>query len=448
MKKRLIYSRATIFGIIGAAIIILAGCVIIQLSAVSSREVEDRRLLEEANAALALRIEEIMQQDELVFAARDMFQDASWSHDGLRILARDWDSLRIWDAATGTELFRLDVGDQERVHETLWKSDDSQILAHYANGAVRLWDTNSGEQRLIGVNGAFGAVWSHDESRILTWHGDPTIYDADTGELILGLAAPNSIFEAQWSRDDSRIFAWSTSAVRIWDANTGDELVRIVQEGRISTAQWSEDESRIMTATERGSKVWMWDAITGEQLLALTLPEGSSAVRLNSDGTRITTRPVADLVHVWDAETGEELFTLDNEHPMFDQVRIGDVHWNADESRVLADSGLLDIFWIWDTSRNPARLLLTLPEQRWTSLNGVNWNSDYSRIIAGGRDVRIWDAVSGEELLSLTHPNSSEVIGFNPDETRLLTITRSSGYNPNIDRFAGIFVWDVSDVME
>ena len=69
-------------------------------------------------------------------------------------------------------------------------------------------------------------------------------------------------------------------------------------------------------------------------------------------------------------------------------------------------------------------------------MRGVAFSPDGTRLGTGGVDtaVRIWDAITGYQLLEVKHSNNVTAVAFSPDGTRLATGSK--------DKTARI--WDVS----
>ena len=89
--------------------------------------------------------------------------------------------------------------------------------------------------------------------------------------------------------------------------------------------------------------------------------------------------------------------------------------FNRDESRILTWSRDKTAR-LWDASSG--QTLLTLTHQN--AVDGAVFNRDGSRILTWSRDktARLWDASSGQTLLTLTHQDSVDGAVFNRDGSR------------------------------
>jgi WD40 repeat protein/DNA-binding CsgD family transcriptional regulator/type II secretory pathway predicted ATPase ExeA len=104
--------------------------------------------------------------------------------------------------------------------------------------------------------------------------------------------------------------------------------------------------------------------------------------------------------------------------------------WNADESRILtwSDDGTARV---WDAASGDN--LLTLRHDGVVS--GAQWNTDETRLLTWSKDTtaRLWDAVSGDVLLTLPHADPVMGAVWRDDQGRLLTW---AGYT--------VSVWDAA----
>jgi hypothetical protein len=116
-------------------------------------------------------------------------EHAAWSSDDTRIVTASRDgSVRVWDAATGVELFSL-YGHTDRVWHAAWSSDDTRIVTASDDGSAKVWDAATGAElfTLSGhTAGVVYAAWSSDDTRIVTASSDGSarIFIVDVDALI------------------------------------------------------------------------------------------------------------------------------------------------------------------------------------------------------------------------------------------------------------------------
>ena len=104
------------------------------------------------------------------------------------------------------------------------------------------------------------------------------------------------------------------------------------------------------------------------------------------------------------------------------------VAWSPDGRRIVTGSYDATIR-VWDAVTGEE--LLSLEHRHW--VRSVACSPDASRIAAGSDDgVRVWDAVTGEELLSLEHGSQVESVVWSPDGSRI-----AAGFVGD-----GVRVWD------
>ena len=352
----------------------------------------------------------------------DWVNSAAFSPDGTRIVtASEDETARLWDAATGEEIRSL-RGHESDVNSAAFSPDGSRIVTASNDGTARLWDAASGEEirSLRGHEASvYSAVFSPDGSRIVTASGDKTarLWDAATGEEIRSLRGHwGWVGNATFSPDGTRIVTVSgDKTARVWDGATGEEIRRLRgHEDWVLSATFSPDGSRIVTASS-DQTARLWDAATGEEIRNLRGHEGwvNSAV-FSPDGSRIVTASNDRTARVWDAASNEEIRSL-REHEGW----VNSAVFSPDGSRIVTAS--------WDT----ARLWDAASGEEIRSLRGhENWVSsavfspDGSRIVTASDDetARLWDAATGSEIRILRgHESDVRSAAFSPDGSRIVT---------------------------
>ncbi len=232
------------------------------------------------------------------------------------------------------------------------------------------------------------------------------------------LARPVSIYEfgssvsgATWSVNGTqKILTWSTDgAVRVWDVARGEDIISMAHEGSVGGAVWNADESKILTwsnSLERGL-VQVWDAATGEEKVSM-VHKGSVGGLIWRDGE------IQSLL----LSPGETEPILDFEVAWLARRYVSGATWNADESKILtwSEDGRARV---WDAATGEKVVSLIHD----ASVGGAIWNADESLILTWSDDQtsRVWDTATGEEVTRLVHNGSVNGAIWNADESLILT---------------------------
>ena len=108
------------------------------------------------------------------------------SPDGKMLASSSWDnSIRVWDTATGAEIFEL----RHRVRSVIFSPDGTHILSGGMDATIRAWNVTTGDE-LFTLRGHVGAVnsvaFSLDGTNIASGSQDHTlvVWDAARGSKI------------------------------------------------------------------------------------------------------------------------------------------------------------------------------------------------------------------------------------------------------------------------
>ncbi|KAJ7314193.1 quinon protein alcohol dehydrogenase-like superfamily, partial [Mycena albidolilacea] len=360
----------------------------------------------------------------------------AFSPDGTRIVSGSSDNtVRIWDAATGTEEQKLE-GHGNSVWSVAFSPDGTRIVSGSSDNTVRIWDAATGteEQKLEGHgNSVWSVAFSPDGTRIVSGSSDNTvrIWDAATGTEEQKLEGHgNSVCSVAFSPDGTRIVSGSSdNTVRIWDAATGTEEQKLEGHGNwVWSVAFSPDGTQIVSGSSDNT-VRIWDAATGTEEQKL---EGHGnpvwSVAFSPDGTRIVSGSSDNTVRIWDAATGTEEQKLKGHGNS-----VCSVAFSPDGTRIVSGSSDNTVR-IWDAATGTEEQKL---EGHGNSVCSVAFSPDGTRIVSGSSDntVHIWDAATGTEEQKLEgHGNPVLSVAFSPDGTRIV-----SGSSDNTVR-----IWDAA----
>lgn len=217
----------------------------------------------------------------------------------------------------------------------------------------------------------------------------------------------DEIWSAKWSPDGQQIATASWDKLtKIWDSQTGQELATLSgHKKKVNSVDWHPDGNRVVTASGDSMAI-VWDTSTGQNILTLKGHDGEvlSAI-YSSDGRMIATAGWDQLTKVWDGRSGQLLFSLSGHNSV-----VSSATWNSDGTQILTSSydGTAKV---WDVQAG--RLLLTLNEAKDDVLAMQPMSAVYSpdgkRILTVCQTAKIWDATTGQELVSL--PPELQIFG-------------------------------------
>jgi WD40 repeat protein len=228
------------------------------------------------------------------------------SPDGALIATASDRSVKVWDAASGAEVFEYaPAGDMS------WSSDSSLLAVSGSEDGVTAIVDRVG--RVVGrvreVDGFYSisAGFSPDGAWLATGRDvvpdaarsgvyGVTIWDWRTGQAIKTLedAWAGSL---TFTPDGSKL---ATSDPAIWDPRTGELLATLSgHTGGVNDVAFSPDGATVATSGEDGT-LRLWDAESGVQRLALRGHSGiAHAVKFSPDGTKLASTGSDGVVRVW-----------------------------------------------------------------------------------------------------------------------------------------------------
>jgi WD40 repeat protein len=402
----------------------------------------------------------------------------AFSADGRQVLTGSRDrTAKLWDTATGQEV-RTFRGHAADVAAVAFAPDGRSVLTGSFDGTARLWspEAAAGEVTLRGHQGpVMAAAFSPDGNRVATGGGEKAVkvWDVLSGQEQLSLPQPSGLVSfVAFSSGGDRLLTKSTVlsfpmglAANVWDASTGRRIASHPADRGGFGAQvmaFAPDGSRFVVGATGGKTASVRDAATGQEVQKLTgHTAGLTAVAFSADGRRVATASQDHTARVWDAMTGQELARCTGLGTVFfltfspDGTRLvtsdgepqpprGKVTlWDARSGEALATlSGLDGLVHSLAFSPNGTRFvaaMLTGPSEVpvWDTASGKQvlvlrghglvaraaaFSPDGRRLLTGGPDktVKLWDAQTGRELLSLEQLAIVVAVAFSPDGRRVL----------------------------
>jgi WD40 repeat protein len=367
--------------------------------------------------------------------AESTYGAAALTPDG-RVLAvvEAWNNrpevLRVWDVASGEELFRTNLG-----AEALAFRQDGQILAAFVGSEVHL---------LEALTGNLLARWPSQAPRLgahreLTFSLDGTflvagcyLHDATTGEMLrqLGDSVEEPVGQAAFPPIGRHLIVSRPQARRV--------EIQDILSGRLVLPSDADSSMVAQMASVPGSKNFA--TVSPEGTVRLWNPRtGTVSRRFELSGTPTLAGEnhllirTGERVAVCELETGKVLHRL-SLHPQLTPWEL-----SADGRTLLALSGR-GFPKILDATTGRERCQVDVGTDRW-----LNWALDpQGKVLAGSREegvLQLWDATTGKLRFTLEPvPEEPVYVGdyllvFTPDGQSLLSCA---------GRIPRLRVWDVT----
>jgi WD40 repeat protein len=275
----------------------------------------------------------------------------------------------------------------------------------------------------------FSAAFSPDGKQLATIGDDGTtiIWDANTGEELRrlpGTTRPSDLYTEQrmaYSPDGRLLATCDSNQLKVYNPVSGELLMTLSgHEADVISVAFSRDGKYLATGSV-DTTVRIWEASSGKLIRDLkghTAEVGGLA--FGPDGKLLFTSSEDGTLILWDIETGERLRELPN-------FTVYKVSFNPDGTRVAAATfNGLEVWRYAPDSAEPITLeesqaILTIPDGG----SGIfspdgKWLAALSLSTAGGNAVKLWNAITGQELLTLAgHTDWLAGLAFSPDGKRL-----------------------------
>lgn len=389
------------------------------------------------------RVVHVLKGHENIVTALAFSADGQWLASG----GHD-QRVVLWDTATGEQVATF----------------DSPLKPHLVSGVpgkpvvswARTVEFSADRTRLL-------VQWPHD-----IYDSFPVataLYSLPDGKLLHEFETRSAVFSA----DGGAVYLVAPEpAQRIQSLNIADLAISdSVQTPLIQAPLWG---LKLCAATGRlaticGDEVLLWDLSSRSLVQRLDVPLGTKGLAFSPDGRFLAARDDSDVAHVWDARDGRKVGTLmGNTGPLTSLAFSADSEWLvtasfSEEIRVFragqdsrgmaiptgqnqlcalafsADGAVRSASWIeeeyalatWQvgSSQPAAAHRLPVSHSRQWPRGDFAFSPDGSRLAAAAQDnmtVKVWDASSGEELLSLSHRESTvTAVAFSPDGVLLAT---------------------------
>lgn len=383
----------------------------------------------------------------------DGVEEVAWSPDGAFLASRTNDGrVKVWDAVNGQVLHSLEREPDCTAIDLAWRPDNAQlgVGCRYmdGDGKVTVWDVTTWqvERVLDHTTSVHRAVWSPDGALLASgcMDGAVRVWDGQSGEELYTLRdLSGQVGSIAWSSDGTRL-AWSGSddRIQVWGFVTEPEshTLQSVANGS-QTVLWSLDDRQLVSAPEGGfGALQVWDVASGAELAAVDYTFVPTGMAWAPDSTRLAASSMDGTLRVWNATEGSLIYREAIQAAIVPNAQA--VAWSPDGAR-LATANTDNTVRVWDAASGREMRVLN----NHGPLMAVAWSPNSQSIASwGDTTVRVWDAVSGDELHGLDHADIVIGLAWSPDGVRLATAS-NDGQVRVWDPVAGTVLLEPEDQM-
>ena len=351
--------------------------------------------------------------------------NASISPNGRRIVAGDRNgAVKVWDAETGKEALVLQ-GNVNGLRGVRFSPDGRRIVAGSGGGTLTIWDAASGK-RLLSLEGhtpnVRNVAFSPNGRRIAVNCKKNTvrIWDVASGEELIAFSPfKTPIDRLLFGPNGDRIISSdrTTGTVKVSDAENGKELFAFDGNTRRNNDVYFSPDRRLFVSGVDDETSRVWNPSTGEELFSVKGHTSHAGIyAFSPNGEQLVLKSGKDIAGIWDIATGKMFFPIEG-----GDVRLGCVCFSPDGRRIISSGGLDVNVKVWDAKNGEE--LLTIDRAK-TGIGQVFLSPDSTQIVSGSLEgtVKIWDAKTGKETLVLKgHEDGVERAVFIVDGRRILS---------------------------
>jgi WD40 repeat protein len=326
----------------------------------------------------------------------------------------------LWDRTTGTEVRRFK---HQQVQAVAFSRDGKQIATGGWDRAARIWDAESGvELRRLDVGVFVNSVaFSRDGTRVLV---DGSLWDAKSGNYIRYFGGHCSVF----SPDGTQVLTGGDDKVaRLWDAATGKEVRSFDgHTGGVKAVAFSPDGKQVLTVSlDKSAR--LWETATGRVVKVFSETSTSAAAAFSPDGRQVLILGADDTMHLWDLESAQVVRRIGGR-----STWVTAVAYSRDGRRAALGTWFGTVV-LWDLAAGKEVRRLA---GHATPVDVVAFSPTGAQLLTGTRDATavLWDTAAGKELRRFKGQPSklnlmfvtAQPVAYSPDGKYI--VTRSSDF--------------------
>jgi WD40 repeat protein len=356
-------------------------------------------------------------------------------------------AILLWEVNSGKKTHSLQVSKEACVWALAFSPDGKTLASGDTDQNVRLWNTADGIERLpfVGHRDAVRkTAFTSDGKRLVAGDMDGwlSVWNPTTCEQICKFAGrAGGIYAVALSPDGTKLAsAGSDPKILMWDIKTEKAVVSFQgHKGEVYAVAFSPNGSQVASASMDWT-IRIWDAATGKEIRELeggTEWKWVNALAYSPDGRHLASARASGKIRLCDVATGKQILELSQHNQGAESVAF------SSDGRLLASGGRDGTVRIWDAASGKElwKFLRSKPGNRPTWIRGVAFGPDCRTAVFGddSGDVSLWEIATGEEIQVFKgHKGWVTSVAFAPDGRTVASASWDST----------IVLWDITGITD
>ncbi len=341
----------------------------------------------------------------------ELFTSVAYSPDGSTLASASYQgTVRLWDAAGGSERMLLQEGGADKGGQLVVFSPDGKWLAASdLSSAGSLWELRKGQRpraMAVDVGGAQAMAFSPDGALLaIGYRGCLAVKEVATGKELFESDAEGGVAVVAFSPDgkllasaadlDAINRATGDPAIRLRDPSTGKVVAKLEgHTGCILSLAFTPD-GKTLASSSYDDTIRIWNVAKRETIRQIHTPV--DRIAFSPDGKKLATAGTNNgKVRFFDPGSGELLLEISGVPTFF----LKSLSFSPDGKR-LAVAGGSSAIQIWDTTTGDEES----PEGHLDSVGDVVFSADGKTLASrgGDRSVRLWDLAKRKQKRVFSH---------------------------------------------